>query len=154
MLWNEYPEKLDEMTLKDAYASLQGDPPGEIPFLVWLLENPASPFAMPGSIDLCGHDYFHLLLKQGFSSVNEAFVLGFTMGNDSRTHWIHCLMFKIVSLFLYPPKFRLTQSELDVFDRAFQIGKKSKVKNLNQYFPTEWQDLTLAEVRTYIGINL
>ena len=52
MLWNDYPDRPDAFTLVAACENLQVDPPGEIPFFVWLLENPSSPLNMPGSIDL------------------------------------------------------------------------------------------------------
>jgi hypothetical protein len=67
MLWHNYPDHLDTFTLKDAYETLEGDPPSKIPFIVWLLENPKSPLALPGCIDLYNHDCIHLLLKQGFT---------------------------------------------------------------------------------------
>ena len=71
--------------LREALQSMGGDPPSSIPFLLWLLENPDSPIALPGKIDLYRHDCLHLLLDRGFSLYDEAFVVGFTMGNDVQT---------------------------------------------------------------------
>jgi hypothetical protein len=152
MLWQTYPKYLDEWTLDRAYQSLQGDPPNKIPFMVWLLENPASPLAMPGNIDLAGHDCMHLLLKQGFAAANEAYVVGFTMGNDDRTTCLHLLIFRIAALFLYPPKYRLNRDELAIFDRGVALGRQTKVKNLNQGILTKWRDTTLQSVREQIGL--
>jgi hypothetical protein len=154
MLWQTYPKYLDEWTLDTAYQSLQGDPPDKIPFMVWLLENPASPLAMPGNIDLVGHDCIHLLLMQGFAAANEAYVVGFTMGNDDRTTWLHLLIFRIAALFLYPPKYRLTRDELAVFDRGVALGRQTKVKNLNQGVLLKWRDATLRSVREQIGLPI
>lgn len=64
MLWDIYPEELEVLTLHDAYLTLAGDPPSKIPFFVWLFENPRSPLALPGKIDLYQHDCLHLLLKK------------------------------------------------------------------------------------------
>lgn len=49
---------------------------------MWLLENPDSPLPFAGKIDLYRHDCLHLLLERGLSVEDEAFVVGFTMGND------------------------------------------------------------------------
>jgi hypothetical protein len=152
MLWQTYPNYLDEWTLDAAYQSLQGDPPDKIPFVVWLLENPASPLAMPGNIDLAGHDCIHLLLKQGFAAANEAYVVGFTMGNDDRTTWLHLMIFRIVALFLYPPKYRLTTDELAIFDQGVALGRQTKVKNLNQGVLVKWNNATLRSVREQVGL--
>jgi hypothetical protein len=152
MLWQTYPKYLDNWTLEAAYQSLQGDPPGKIPFMVWLLENPASPVAMPGNIDLIGHDQIHLLLQQGFTPAHEAYVVGFTMGNDDRTSWLHLLIFRIAALFLYPPKYRLTKDELVIFDRGLQLGRQTKVRNLNRVGLSHWQHETLATVRNLVGL--
>jgi hypothetical protein len=146
MLWTEYPSILDEVTLEVAYETLQGDPPSKIPFLVWMLENPASPCPLPGNIDLRKHDYIHLLLKRGFTSSDEAFIVGFTMGNDTRTAWFHLLIFKVIGLFLYPPKYRISYTDLEVFDRGVEFGRSMKMKNLNQICWNRWNHKTLSEI--------
>ncbi len=154
MLWNQYPDRLDKFTLLAACEDLQGDTPERIPFLVWLLENPSSPLNMPGSIDLFGHDCIHLLLKQGFTSTNEAYVIGFTMGNDTRTTWIHLLIIKIACYCLYPPKYRLTYSELKIFDRGVKLGREIKFKNINKYNLDAWQHKKLKDIRIEIGLDV
>jgi hypothetical protein len=154
MLWHKYPKALDDMTLEKAYESLEGDAPSEIPKIVWLLENPASPFALPGSIDLFGHDCLHLLLKKGFTSSHEAYVVGFTMGNDERTTDLHFTFFKFASLFLYPPKYRLTIADLAILERGFKKGRNVTTKNLNQMDIEQWNDITLRELREEIDLEV
>jgi hypothetical protein len=153
MLWHSYPEHLDSFSLQEAYDSLEGDPPSKIPFVVWLLENPDSPMALPGNIDLYGHDCIHLLLKQGFTSKNEAYVVGFTMGNDVRVNSLHLLVFKFVARVLYPQKYRLDASELEYFERGFAIGQKIRVKNLNKFEFSQWRSRTLQDIRAEIGLD-
>jgi hypothetical protein len=154
MLWEKYPKNLDDATLAAAYQSLQGDAPSEIPTIVWLLENPASPLALPGNIDLFGHDCIHLLLKKGFTSANEAYVVGFTMGNDLRTTDLHFAFFKFASLFLYPPKYRLNLEEISILERGFKKGRSTTVKNLNQIDLEQWSEKTLGEVRKEIKLDI
>ncbi len=154
MLWNKYPKNLEDSTLAAAYQSLQGDAPSEIPKIVWLLENPASPVALPGNIDLFGHDCIHLLLKKGFTSASEAYVVGFTMGNDLRTTNLHFAFFKFASLFLYPPKYRLTIAEISILEKGFKKGRSTPVKNLNQIDLEQWSDKTLSELRKEIELEI
>jgi hypothetical protein len=154
MLWKKYPKALDDTTLAVAYESLQGDSPSEIPKIVWLLENPDSPFSLPGSIDLYGHDCIHLLLKKGFTSANEAYVVGFTMGNDLRTTNLHFAFFKFASLFLYPSKYRLTVAEIAVLEKGFKKGRDATIKNINQIDLAQWSDKTLRELREEIDLEI
>ncbi|WP_404786544.1 hypothetical protein [Altericista sp. CCNU0014] len=153
MLWHTYPDGLDTLTLQGAYQTLEGDPPSKIPFIVWLLENPESPLALPGCIDLYGHDCLHLLLKQGFTSENEAYVVGFTMGNDIRTNRVHLFIFKLAARVLYPEKYRLKASDIETFERGFQMGKRVQVKNLNQSSFERWEYKILKDIRTEIGLE-
>jgi hypothetical protein len=154
MLWNIYPEVLDNLTLISAYQSLEGSYQIEIPWIVWLLENPASPLALPGNIDLFGHDCMHLLLKRGFTPAEEAYVVGFNMGNDLRTNWLHLLCFKIIACLIYPPKYRLKLAELPIFDQGYLRGRKTKVKkNLNQICLDDWSYKTLGEIRAEIELE-
>jgi hypothetical protein len=154
MLWKKYPKKLDKMTLTEAYKSLQGDEQSDIPWIVWLLENPASPIALPGNIDLAGHDCLHLLLKKGFTSASEAYVVGFTMGNDQRTKWFHFQFFKLAVRFLYPPKYRLSHSEISILERGFKLGQRTLVKDLNQADLIKWNTKTLEQLRSDLGLQL
>jgi hypothetical protein len=154
MLWHTYPNELDTLTLEKAYQTLEGDPPSKIPFIVWLLENPDSPLALPGCIDLYRHDCLHLLLKQGFTSESEAYVVGFTMGNDIRTNRMHLLIFKLAARLLYPEKYRLKNSDIEAFERGFQMGQRVRVKNLNQASFRQWEYKVLREIRTEIGLEM
>jgi hypothetical protein len=153
MLWHKYPDHLDTLTLKAAYETLEGDPPSKIPFIVWLLENPDSPLSFPGCINLYGHDCIHLLLKQGFTSEGEAYVVGFTMGNDARTSQFHLMIFKLAAQILYPVKYRLNPSELETFERGFQVGRSVRIKNLNRTSFEQWEYKAMGQVRAEIGLE-
>jgi hypothetical protein len=152
MLSTEYPQELDSWTLAAACQELQGDPATDIPWLMWLLENPDSPFALPGSIGLYNHDCMHLILKQGFSSENEAYVVGFSMGNDVRTNSLHLWVIQTASVWLYPKKYRWHPANVAAFDRGLKLGRATKMKNLNQVMPEVWQHKTLPEIRCELGM--
>jgi len=140
-------DNLDRMTLAQAYTRIGGDRPNTIPFLVWLLENPASPLALPGRIHLREHDYLHLLLGRGFSASDEAYIIGFTMGNDLETKQWHVWLYKFVSLLIYPPKFRFTISDLREFDKGLALGRSLPIKNLNKLDFTAYRDWQLSRLK-------
>lgn len=139
--------------LRDAIQSLDGDPPSSIPFLVWLLENPASPIALPGKIDLYRHDCLHVLLNRGFSLYDEAFVIGFSMGNDTKTRWIHLVIFKVLAASIYPNQYRFNQSHLKIFNLGVDYGRAIRIKNLNRFNFSNYQEQPLSSLRAYFGIT-
>ncbi|MEO0459023.1 MAG: hypothetical protein AAF152_20915 [Cyanobacteria bacterium P01_A01_bin.114] len=61
------PIRFAQITLQDAIASLNLDEPDQIPLMIRLVENPDSPIALPGNIDLRAHDCLHILLNRGVS---------------------------------------------------------------------------------------
>ena len=69
----------------------------------------------------------------------EAFVIGFCMGNDIMTNWIHVVIFKFFSCCIYPQKYRFDEECLIDFDLGFDYGRKLKVKNINKnkFFPIQ-----------------
>ena len=95
----------------------------EVPWLIWLMENPKSPLHLHGASALNDHDYVHIILDKGQANDDEAFVIGFTMGNDDRTKEWEVKLFKFVSSKLYPKKERFTQEQLKIFDEGFMYGQ-------------------------------
>jgi hypothetical protein len=142
------------LKLKEAYQSFGGDQPQEIPWMVRLFENSASFIALPGKINLHNHDCLHILLDRGFDNRDEAFVVGFTMGNDSQTNGLHVQLYKFVSRFLYPPIYRFDEEYLRIFDLGFLYGKRLKVKNLNQLDFSSYYATTVHDLRQLLGIEV
>lgn len=140
-------DDLAQLTLARAYNLIVGDCPDEIPFVVWLLENPNSPFALPGKIHLRQHDYLHLILGRGFSTSDEAYVIGLTMGNDLETKRWQIWLYKVVSLLIYPSQFRFAISDLKAFDEGLARGRSLPIKNLNKLDFTNYQDWQLSSLR-------
>lgn len=125
-----------------------------IPWLVWLLENPDSIVALPGKITLYNHDCLHVILDRGFDLKDEAFVIGFTMGNDRQTNPFHLWIFKIFSRFFYPLDYRFSDRDLKVFELGILYGKKIKTKNINQIDFKQLENKTVNEIRDSFGIEL
>ena len=95
----------------------------EVPWLIWLMENPKSPIHLHGASALNDHDYVHIILDKGQANDDEAFVIGFTMGNDDRTKEWEVKLFKFVSSKLYPKKERFTKEQLKIFEAGFKYGQ-------------------------------
>jgi len=95
----------------------------DISWLVRLIENPKSPFHLHGASTLHDHDHIHVLLRRGQANDDEAFVIGFTMGNDDRTKNWEVKLFKFISSKLYPEEARFTKEQLKIFDRGFKYGQ-------------------------------
>lgn len=145
---------LNTYTLHDAIQLLSVDCQTDIPLVVWLIENPNSPIALPGKIDLYGHDCIHTILNQSSHTLPvEAFVLGFTMGNDDRTRRIHQLVFKFVASTFYPRKYRFAWKHFRCFDEGFIYGRSLAFRNLNRLDFTTYQHQTVAQLRQQFGLD-
>ncbi len=151
---------MGSLSFRDAHKHLMSgdelDVQEDIPRLVWLLENPDSPFHLAGSVRLFGHDCIHTLLGLGITPREEAFVLGFSMGSDCRSTRLGIGLFKVASRWLYPGKFRFNAEELKIFDRAFEYGRSRPVKCVNLVDFDRWMDsdVEFDNVREVLGIDL
>lgn len=139
-------------TLREALEMMAGDPPSSIPWLVRLLENPASPIALPGKINLFCHDCLHLLLGKSMSLEDEAFVVGFTMGNDTKTKQLHLVLFKVCSCWFYPKAYRFHREHLKTFDAGVAAGRSARFKNLNQVTFACYENYTIGALRDLFEI--
>ena len=81
----------------------------DISWIVWLFENPESPLALHGAASLYTHDHIHLLLDRCIDKEDEAFVIGYSMGNDEKTTRFDVGLFKFISRFLYPKDYRFDE---------------------------------------------
>lgn len=139
-------------TLSEALKEFSLDKQEDIPWIIRLLENPLSPVALPGKISYYNHDCIHVLLKRGLSLADEAFVIGFTMGNNPNTKPWHKKVYKFFSRYLYPVKYRFLPKHFKVFDLGFNYGK-----SLNTQFDKidfkKYQDFPVSALRKIWGIS-
>jgi len=125
-------------------------------FLVSLLiENPKSPFHLHGAATLHDHDHIHVLLRCGQANDDEAFVIGFTMGNDDRTKSWESKLFKFISRWLYPKGERFTKKQIKIFDSGFRYGQ-SKLNLYKRIGEFDWDKMDkntpLDEVKKSFGV--
>ena len=111
-----------------------------IHWLIWLLENPKSPLHLHGACKLKDHDYIHIILDRGQAIEDEAFVIGFTMGNDGRTRMWEKKLFKFISHWLYPKNDRFTKKHLEIYDRGWEYGQ-SKLQHFQRIGEFDWNSI-------------
>ncbi|MCM1982040.1 hypothetical protein [Lyngbya confervoides] len=145
---------IGDLRMVEAYDRFVLDEQSAIPFTIRLLENPKSPIAFPGSVDLKGHDYLHLLLNRGITLWDEAFVVGFTMGNCDRLRPHHIYWYKVLSTALFPQKFRFNRSHFKAYDLGVMYGQKVPQKNLHRVNFEQYAHLCIGEVRRMFSIDL
>ena len=128
-------------SLEEAYQAFVINRPQEIPFWVWLMtlrvvrstmENPDSPISFPGQVSLEHHDLIHILLGVGVSREEEAFVVGWTMGNDPKLRSWHLSLFLWVARWLYPDPYRFRKQDIPVFYQGLAWGKSCPRLDVSQ----------------------
>jgi hypothetical protein len=132
---------------------MPGDGASATPWYVRLAENPVSPIAFPGAVDLFGHDCIHLLLGRGTHLQDEAFVIGVTMGASGRLDpwrrhgyllWARCA---------YRGPYRLRRDRL-VFDIGVEFGRNGRTRPLHNVAWRDMLDHPLGELRAAHGIDV
>ncbi|WP_394821794.1 hypothetical protein [Pendulispora albinea] len=129
----------------------QGVPP--IPWYVRLLENPASPVALAGAVDLFEHDCIHIVLGRGTLPQDEAFVIGFTMGSSERLSPLQHGLFALCSRYVYRGDYRFSQMDRRVFDIAVELAKRMKPRPLDRVSFGSLMDGQLGKLRASLGLD-
>ena len=143
----------DAVSLGEVYHSMPKDPASAVPWYVRLLENPASPLALPGAIDLFGHDCLHAVLGRGLLSQDEAFVIGFTMGASPTCTLSQARLFTWCARHLYRPPFRFDAVDTGVYHLAFAAARAMRSRPLESVDYTAWLDRPLGELRAELGVR-
>jgi hypothetical protein len=154
--WRKWSPGLDNdaLTLQQVYDTLPGNDPDQIDQMVRLIENPASPYALPGAIGLQHHDCIHILLGRGLLNQDEAFVIGFTMGTaKDAIDAEQVQLFRLAAKHLYKPPYRMTDDDLVAYDLGFAYGARPTVGEAYSYpFDAAWQTM-LGALRHELGID-
>ncbi|MBB5353206.1 hypothetical protein HNR46_003461 [Haloferula luteola] len=150
----------DQKTLREAYESLMeiGNSQDQVPLIVQLTENPKFHFGgfgfFKGRVTLEQHDYIHILLGRGLTLMDEAFVLGFTMGTTDRVSTQESSLFNLINQFLYPKPYRFTEDGARVFKDAIALAYVSDCLPLEEVDFQPLLDLPLREVRQAVNLEI
>lgn len=141
-------------SLRKVYGEMPRDAADGVPWVVRALENPSSPIALPGAVDLFAHDCIHVLLGRGLLPQDEAFVLGFTMGSARRLRGWHVALFKRCARLLYREPFRFSQVDADVFAFAVQAARQGGALPLADVDFRSLFEQPLRLVRAGLGLKV
>lgn len=155
--WREWNPGLDndELTLRAVFDTLPGAGPDEIDQMVRLLENPASPYALPGAVRLRHHNCIHILLGRGLLNQDEAFVIGYAMGTaKEHINEEQVQLFRRAAKLLYKPPYRMTDNDLIAFDLAFTLGNKSPYRHIYRFDYDSAMDIDIGDIRQELAIDV
>jgi hypothetical protein len=150
----------DERTLREAFDSLMsvGNSQDEVPLIVKLAENPAYHFSglgfFHGRVTLEQHDFIHIILGRGLTLMDEAFVIGFTMGSTDRCSTHEANLFSFVNKILYPKPYRFTPEGEQVFKDAVSLAYISDCTPLDTVDFHPMYDWPLRKIREAIHLEV
>ena len=141
-------------TLNLAMKTMPANEQADISKIVKLLENPASPLALPGAISLERHDCIHALLGRGLLPQDEAFVIGFTMGTSKYIGGFAESLFKKASRYLYPKPYKFSKEHLVAFELGLRYGKVCKAEEIYEFPFEHFMDQKISVIRKKLGISV
>ncbi len=151
--WNPGLNNGDK-TLGEVRKTLPANSPEDISKIVKLFENPKSPIALKGAVNLERHDCIHIVLGRGLLPQDEAFVIGFTMGTSKNISKLEKFIFKAASMYLYPKKYRFSRRHMKAYELGLACGKKSKASKIYEFPFEDYQGVKLSELREKLGIDI
>lgn len=143
----------DDSSMQEMLHTLPGVAESAIPQEVHLFENPKSAIALPGAVSLDWHDAIHILLGRGLLDQDEAFVIGFTMGNASSFREEDATTLRNALCYTYPEPFRVHGPKLLAFDLGVEAGRVIGVPDLADQKGRFSNQETLRSWREHFGIT-
>ncbi len=157
--WHPALLENDPMSI-DSYLQLFPNIAGatDTPAIIWKYENPESPDCLPGAVDIDTHDAIHTLLGRGALQIDEAFVIGFTMGgasneltDDQVTIFMNALMNE------YPKPYNVTPDNIASYLIGVQAGREYFGQTGIDLSKTDFKDQRhkpVGQLRAEFGIDL
>lgn len=141
------------LTLAEVRATLPANNPDEISKIVRLFENPKSPIAFKGAVNLDRHDCIHILLGRGLLNQDEAFVVGFTMGTSKNISVFEEFLFKQIAMHLYPKNYRFTRKQMQSYKIGLECGRNSSAIKIYDFPFENYLNEKISSLRAMQGIN-
>jgi len=149
----------DSISLREALATVPG--PGvqaALPLMLRLQVDPDLSFlgqlVFKAGIDRTQHDCIHILLGRGLESLDQAFVLGFTIGCSNKGSIPeHKLNAELGRHFMRQQRSLLDESQEAVFKEGIKLAYLSFCAPLEKFDFTAWQDNSLSELRLAVGLE-
>lgn len=154
--WKDWTPSLDngDLTLGEVHETLPGNNPDDISAVIRLFENPESPIAFKGAINLPRHDCVHIVLGRGLLPQDEAFVIGYTMGTSKNISLLESWLFSLITRYIYPHPYKFDEAHQKVLKMAIEAGKQSKVQKIYEFPFENCMDVKLKDLRKIIGVSV
>lgn len=143
----------DSVSIADILNTMPPAPIGGIPSIIKVLENPTSPYQLCGSTDLKVHDIIHVLLGRGLLQQDEAFVIGYSMGNAANATALDRMIFLQMATTKYPAPFTFMEVDATVFNIAFDFGLAASQKNINNLDVEELSRMQIGSARKKFNLQ-
>ncbi|MEM9419854.1 MAG: hypothetical protein AAGA25_12510 [Planctomycetota bacterium] len=152
--WREWYPGLnnDELTLGQVLDTLPGFSADEVPALVRLFENPASPIALAGACTLEQHDAIHILLGRGLIDQDEAYVIGYTAGAAQSLNEAEVEAYRL-ALSSYAEPYTIKGKDLLAFDLGVKAAALAGGQPLHPIDVATERDKSLGELRESFGVR-
>jgi len=155
--WRDWSAGLDngDASLHSVFDTLPTASTDGIEQVLQLLEHPASPYRGSGMARLRQHDCLRIVLGRGLLNQDEAFVLGYAMGTvceyagDERVQSL-----RAAARLLYKPPYRMTESDLVVFDLAFELAARSGYRHIGAFDFDRAMELDIGDIRNLLDIDV
>jgi hypothetical protein len=143
----------EDRLLDDVYASMPKDPTGAVPWWVSAMENPGSPVALPGAVDLHTHDCIHIILGRGLLAQDEAFVIGFNHGRKRVVLTVAAGALPLQRAARLPRHLPVLATEIGVFDLAVEVGRRAGSAPIHQADFRALGNRQIGEIRRMLGVR-
>ena len=152
------PYHQDSLTLQTALLSMPA-PAGslELPLLLRLQRDPSLSFlgqlAFRAGLDRHQSDCIHVVLGRGFLPLDQAFVLGYTLGSSKKGSMPEHRLHGEVGRHFYKSTQLLSEAQAIVFKDAIKLAYLSFCAPLDSFDFTPWHDRPLRQVREAMGLE-
>lgn len=130
----------------------------DTPPIIWKYENPDSPDCLPGAVDIDTHDTIHVLLGRGALQIDEAFVIGFTMGGASNTLTDEqAAIFANAMANEYPPPYNVSAERIASYFIGVEAGRayyQDTAIDLSKNDFTNYRDTPVGTLRQKFQIDI
>ena len=152
------PFHQDLLRLRDALASVP--PPANlsrVPLMLRLQRDPDLSFlgqlVFKAGLDQHQHDCIHILLGRGLLPMDQAFVLGFTLGSSKKGSLPEHKLRAEVGRHFNKNVPLFSEAENAVFKDGIKLSYLSFCAPLENFDLTPWHDLSLRELRQAVGLE-
>lgn len=152
------PYHQESLTLREALATVPPTvAPEDMPLMLRLQRDPDLSFlgqlVFRAGMDQRQHDSIHLLLGRGLLPLDQAFVLGFTIGCSKKGSMPEHKLHGEVGRHFYRNVPLFNEAEGAVFKEGIKLAYMSFCAPLENFDFTPWHDLTLRELRDAAGVE-